>query len=50
MSAVAAVAGTFFTVLIVYLLVKNVGTSAKPASGLGEISGAVTTITGDITK
>jgi len=50
MSTVAGIAGTFFTVLVVYLLVKNVGTSGKPTSGLGEITGAVTTITGDITK
>lgn len=50
MSTFAAIAGTFFSVLVVYLLVKNVGTSAKPSTGLSEITGAVTTITGDITK
>ncbi len=35
---------------MVYLLAKNIGSSSKPMSGLGEITGAVTTITGDITK
>lgn len=50
MSTFAAIAGAFFSVLVVYLLAKNIGTQAKPASGLGEITGAVTAITGDITK
>jgi hypothetical protein len=49
-STFAAVAGTFFSVLVVYLLVKNVGTSAKPSTGLGNITSTVTSITGDITK
>jgi hypothetical protein len=50
MNVVAGVAGGLFTVLIAYLLVKNIGTQNKPASGLGEVTSAVTTITGDITK
>lgn len=50
MSTFAAIAGAFFSVLVVYLLTKNIGSSSKPSSGLGSITTGITTITGDITK
>ena len=35
MSTFAAIAGAFFSVLVVYLLAKNIGSSSKPTSGPG---------------
>ena len=49
MSAVAGAVGGLFGVLVIYLLVKNVGTQAKPSTGLGTVSTGLTQIVGDIT-
>ncbi len=51
MQTVAAIFATLGGVLIVYTLTKNVSKSGSGAiTALGQITGAISTITGDVTK
>lgn len=50
MSSLAGVAIALFGVIGFFLLVKNVGTSAKPSTGLGNITSSLGSITSSLTK
>jgi uncharacterized membrane protein AbrB (regulator of aidB expression) len=50
MQAVAGIIGVIFGAVVVYLLVKNIGTQNKPTSALGQSVGGLTSIVSSLTN
>ena len=50
MQAVVAIVGTIFGAVIVYNLVRNVGTSAKPQTAVSDITGALSSTVSSLTN
>ena len=50
MQAVAGIIGVIFGAVVVYLLVKNIGTQKNPTSALGQSVGGLTSIVSSLTN
>lgn len=50
MATLAGIVTALFGAIIFFNLVKNVGTTSKPVTALGDITGAATNITSSLTK
>lgn len=50
MQAFTGIIATIFGAVVIYLLVKNVGTSGKPVTALGQTTGALTSVVSDLTN
>ena len=50
MQGIAAIVTVIFGAVILFELTKNVGTAAKPVTGLGTVTGATSSIVSSLTK
>ena len=50
MQAVAGIIAVIFGAVVIYLFVKNIGTSTKPTSAFGEATSGLTSIVSSLTN
>lgn len=50
MQAIAGIVGVIFGAVVVYLLVKNIGTTSKPVSAFGQGVGGLSSIVSSLTN